>query len=486
MNFGPKRGHVLFIFENFVKDFGLLIAALLIGLISGDMEVITENIVVMVIVFVGPIGRIVQYFFTYYTVDDEKLTVKSGFLTKNTLEVPISTITTVDFSQNILHQIFGAYRLNVDNASNVSKQQTKIRMTFSEKDALLVRDLLIRGRKGLDGMNLAAEEGETEGDKRTYKAEAKDLILLGAIKSKGIFLLEFIGAFSTLIALFNFSDAFIYSAIAELFRKLELGWFILLVTAVFFFIAVLCGMIGTVVRYFGFQVMDNGEALKIEYGLLTKKRYTIQKKKISGFSYHQSFLMKRLKTGTLQLYAIGYGGGSDEESREDPILFPLIKEERLRKAMKEILPQMEEVSEYTGTAKGALPYFFLSFSFFFTLALFVAALLVTDEKYCGELWIPALLLVVFCAVGRVLRCRNTAVYGNEQNISMSFGGFKKTTIFVKTDHVESVCRQGGILKLRKGMVNVTIGYIAPLSSANQTVKNVPREVFSSIKKNLIY
>ena len=73
--------------------------------------------------------------------------------------------------------------------------------------------------------------------------------------------------------------------------------------------------------------------------------------------------------------------------------------------MKEILPQMEEVSEYTGTAKGALPYFFLSFSFFFTLALFVAALLVTDEKYCGELWIPALLLVVFCAVGRVLRCR---------------------------------------------------------------------------------
>ena len=64
-------------------------------------------------------------------------------------------------------------------------------------------------------------------------------------------------------------------------------------------------MIGTVVRYFGFQVMDNGEALKIEYGLLTKKRYTIQKKKISGFSYHQSFLMKRLKTGTLQLYAIG-------------------------------------------------------------------------------------------------------------------------------------------------------------------------------------
>ena len=128
MNFGPKRGHLLFIFENFIKDFGLLVIAVLIGLMKGDMSVITQNIPLLIIVLVGPVGRVAQYLFTYYSIDDEKLIVKSGFLSKKTLEVPISTITTVDFSQKILHQIFGAYRLNIDNASNISEQKTKIRI----------------------------------------------------------------------------------------------------------------------------------------------------------------------------------------------------------------------------------------------------------------------------------------------------------------------------------------------------------------------
>ena len=133
MTFGPKRGHILFIFENFAKDFGLLIIALLVGIISGDMNVITENAVLMVLVFIGPVSKVLQYLFTTYAVDEEKLIIKSGFLTKKTLEVPLSTITTVDFSQNLLHQVFGAYRLNIDNASNVSEQKTKVRMTFSKR-----------------------------------------------------------------------------------------------------------------------------------------------------------------------------------------------------------------------------------------------------------------------------------------------------------------------------------------------------------------
>ena len=486
MAFGPKRGHVLFIFENFVKDFGLLIIAVVIGLLSGDMDVITENVVVMVLVLAGPVGRVIQYFCTYYSVDDEKLTIKSGWLTKSILEVPLSTITTVDFSQNVLHQIFGAYRLNVDNASNVSGQKTKMEMTFSAKDAFFVRDLLIRGRKGVDGFNLAADEEAEREEGRTYRTAARDLILMGAIKSKGMFLLEFIGAFSTLVALFNFADSFIYSAVADIFLKLGAGKMILAVVPLFFLLSVVCGVLGTLIRYYGFQVKDNGEAIRIEYGLLTKKRYTIQKKKISGFSYQQSFLMKKLKTGTLQIYAIGYGGGGEEESREDPILFPLIEEKKLHEAMKRIMPQMEEISAYTGAARGALPYFFVSFSLFFSLVLLAASFFVINENYCGELWIAALLLVAFCAVSRVLHFKHTAVCGNEKNVSMTFGGFKKTTIFVKTDQIESIRREGSVWKLKKGITDVTIGYIAPLSSANQTVENVPKEVFSALKEKLIY
>lgn len=188
MEFGPKRGHPIFIVENFFKDFSLLLIAVVIGLIQGDMRVLYENIGVLVVVLLGPIQRIVQYFTTYYTVDSEKLTVKSGLFKKNQLELPLSTITTVDFSQNVLHQVFGVYRLNVDNASNISNTNTKVRMTFAKEDAFVVRDLLISGRKGLDGFNLGEEGAALAGTEgKRIKVSAGDLMLLGLLKSKGLF-----------------------------------------------------------------------------------------------------------------------------------------------------------------------------------------------------------------------------------------------------------------------------------------------------------
>ena len=110
MTFGPKRCHVVYIFENFIKDFGLLIGAIAIGLFIGNMQVVMENAGVLVVVLLGPVGRLVQFFCTTYEVDEEKLLIRKGLLTKKVIEIPLSTITTVDFTQNVFHQICKAYR----------------------------------------------------------------------------------------------------------------------------------------------------------------------------------------------------------------------------------------------------------------------------------------------------------------------------------------------------------------------------------------
>ncbi len=249
MNFGPKRGHPLFIFENFIKDFGLLVIAIFIGLVKGDMGVITQNVPVLIIVLVGPVGRVVQYLFTDYSIDNEKLIVRSGFLSKKTLEVPISTITTVDFSQKILHQIFGAYRLNIDNASNISEQKTKIKMTFSKEDAVMVRSLLVSGRKGIDGLNLAAddEEGRKE-EGQAYQVKASELLLMGVVKSKGIFLLQLIGLLSAGSAYFNVTQTVVDSGLGQLFASMSLLQIIMMMIIVVFLLAVICGSAGCLIR----------------------------------------------------------------------------------------------------------------------------------------------------------------------------------------------------------------------------------------------
>ncbi len=488
MNFGPKRGHLLFIFENFIKDFGLLVIAVLIGLMKGDMSVITQNIPLLIIVLVGPVGRVAQYLFTYYSIDDEKLIVKSGFLSKKTLEVPISTITTVDFSQKILHQIFGAYRLNIDNASNISEQKTKIRMTFSKEDAVKVRLLLLSGRKGLNGLNLAADDQKGRKEEgQAYQVKGIDLLLMGAIKSKGIFLLQLIGLLSAGSAYFNVTQTVVDSGLGRLFASMSLLQIIMTMIAVVLLLAVICGSVGCLIRYYGFHVLDNGEAIKIEYGFLTKKRYTIQKKKISGFSYEQSLFMRWIGMGTLHLFAIGYGGSGDEESSEDPILFPLIKTAPMRRVIGEILPEMKRESEYVRPQKGSLRYFFYNAGLLFSLSLLSLSIYYSQTiVFCRDVWVIGVFLVLLSIASIIMQYKNAAIYGNDENVSLSFGGFKKKTVFVKTSNVESISEQAGYFKHKKGITSVIVSYIAPLSEANKKVKNISIEAFENIREKLIY
>ncbi len=487
MTFGPKRGHVLFIFENFFKDFGLLLAALVIGLLQRDMSIIYENAYVMVIVLMGPVGRTVQYLCTRYSIDEERLLVESGWLRKQKLEIPLSTITTVDFSQNILHQIFGAYRLNVDNASNMSADEKSVRMIFGHEDAFAVRELLLRGREGMDGFNLADETAEAEHTGKTVYMKNSDLLLMGALQSKGVFLAELFGVVSTIIALFNLSDTLLGGEAERLLIQWGVLKTFMAFLAVIFLLAIACGMIGNLVRYYGFRVSDNGKAVKIEYGLLTKKRYTIQKNRISGFSYQQSFFMRLFHMGTLQLFAIGYGGGGGEETSEEPVLFPLIREESVRPVIAEVLPEMEESRDYYRASKGSLRYFFYGFGFVLALIMMGASVwLSLTAAYCRSVWIIGLLILAYSVWGRTLEYRHAAMYAGERNFSMIRGGFKTETVFVKTSHMENVAAKASIWKEKKGIVTITAGYIAPLASAHMVVKNMPAAAFEEAESRLVY
>ena len=145
MKFGPQRGHITCIFDNFFKDFGLVLVAIVVSLVSGDMDLLLENAGILVIVLLGPVMRILGYLTTTYAIDEEKLMIKSGVFTKNQLEVPLSTITTVDFSQNIFHQILGVFKLNIDNNANVAEGDTKVHMTLKKTDADAAKKLLMQG-----------------------------------------------------------------------------------------------------------------------------------------------------------------------------------------------------------------------------------------------------------------------------------------------------------------------------------------------------
>lgn len=493
MKFGPQKGHIACIFDNFFKDFGLVLAAILISLINGDMDLFSENIGVLVIVLLAPVLRVVGYLTTTYAVDEEKLLIKSGLFTKNVLEVPLSTITTVDFSQNLFHQIFGVYKLNIDNNANIADGQTKVHMTLKKDDANMVKGLLMRGRQGLDGSNFAAEQDGAALPQREegtrYEVKNGDLLLTGFLKSKLIFFLELLGGVAVVVNLIpeSFFESGILDRIIEAMAKMGATPVTLIGLVVLFIIGSVCGMVGSLVRYYGFKVLDNGEAVKIEYGLLNRKTYTIAKKKISGIYYEQSPLMRLAKVGILNLMAVGYGAGTDEDASEEAILFPLLKESQLMDMVSRILPEMQYSEPYQKPEPKALRYFFIRFSVFFSLAVLIGSFFLpkVDDFFQGAWILGALYLLSRLGVA-VMDYLTTGAYGNEQHFSLCYGGYKKTTTFLKTSMIESIESGGSIWKRKREISNITIGCLAPSGESIQIVKNLPAKTFEELRSYLIY
>ena len=493
MRFGPKRGHPVFLFENFFKDFLPLIIVLVISLIRGDFSLLLNNAFVAVFVLAGPFFRLVTYLTTRYSVDETTLLVTSGWLNQKRQEVPLSTITTVDMTEGILHQLTGSVKLNIDNASNVSAVNTKLAMTFSKRDALALRDLLLAGKNGMDGANIVSEGLEADAARgETVYVPAGHLLLMGALRSKGAFFFQFI-AFA--IA----GVTFLTDLFTEAGERTEeaadslLGWLnahslvgMLLLLAVFLLLACLCGSLGSLIKYYGFRLLDGGDAIRIEYGLLQKKSFTIHKSRISGFSYEQSLFMRFFGFGLLYCLAIGYGAvGADEETTEEPLLFPLLKSADLQETMARILPEMADLPDYERCGKGALRYFFYRPAFVFSLLLFAGCVVLTVLH--GHRFLVFGILLLLYGLGSILfQHRNAALGANETVISVAQGGYKKETAFVKTRHVESVSETASLLKRKRGIASVTIQFIAPVGSQEATAYNLPYSCFEKVRALLLY
>ncbi len=494
MEFGPKRGHFLYIFEDFFKNFGLLIIALIAGFMKGDIaSAIEENIGIAVIVLIMPIGNILSYLRTTIHVTPLKIVVASGILNQRTVEIPAASITTIDYTQNILQQFFHVYRMKIDNAGNMSveNQANVIQIVLSQKDAELVTEILGKKESFRDGVNLAGSSDENTGKNRTVMIPEKSIFLMGLLKSKLLMMAEGFGILSAIIAIvpddFFPEDSF-------LGRDLDLTllgtWLvvggILLVFALVIFAA---GIIVTLIRYSNFTISDREDSIVIEYGLLTRKKYTLVKSRISGFSYEQSFLMRKMKKGILKVYAVGFGGDI-EDGNEMSILHPYLSEENVRDFMGEYTDVFSEECHMMRRADHSLRYFFyrpvfILLSLFFIICIVLFAMIGQPQKFW---WILALgfALPAFSAAGRIMESRNTAIGGNERELVLSVGGYTKNTAFLKMEQVESLITKGSIWKRKKGIVNLQVDFLGAQLMSSETVCNVAEEAAEELERYLVF
>ncbi|MCI7303551.1 MAG: PH domain-containing protein [Clostridiales Family XIII bacterium] len=494
MRFGPRRGHFLFIFERFFRDFGLLLAAVVISLVLGDYQKLLENVPVLVVVLFAPISRLIQYLFTYYSIDDEKLLVESGWIKKKTQEIPLTNITTVDFSQNIVFQLFKVYSVNVDNAGSISGDSGKVKMAFKMKDAIAVKQLLLSKRQQPDP-EIHNDRISEDDSGNTILAGTGEILLMGLLRSKALVVIQVLAYGGVAISLI--SRIFLSKNVDG--QELMLNYFLsisapLLIAALIialYLLGVAINVILTTIKYYGFRITNRENSIFIEYGLLNKKTYTLIKEKISGVSYNQSILMRIFKRGTLEVFAVGYGS-NEEDSQEVAILYPIIKKDRLEFFLKRFLPELELEKSPIGTEAKAFPYFFLCGRFLFSALLLLSAA-VSTVFFIRLPIIKAVVLVVCLLIflsalaSVILEYGNTAMAADSRTVFLTCGGFTKRTVLLRTETIEYIEERATTRKKRKrGLTTIRLGILAPPAVSHQRVRNLAMGVFEEVREKLTY
>jgi uncharacterized membrane protein YdbT with pleckstrin-like domain len=459
----------------------------------------------VVIALFGPISRLIRYFFTRYTIDDERLLVESGWLKKEKLEIPLATISSVDMTQNLLFQLTHVYGLQLENAGSISGDSDgSVKLILGKEDAELAKRLLLAKKMeyqlSTDKITGTYSEGKSdtgvtlpqEETGQTLRASIGEVLTMSVFQINWFVIAIQMVAYISLLG--TFLDQYILTgeqSSTEMLVDFAMGVAPVMIAGMIlgaYLISVIISTVMSTVKYYNFRITNREDSIHIEYGLFTRKSHTLMKEKISGIKFQQSLVMRAMKKGTLQIFVTGYGGLDNNNQEETVLLYPIVEEKKIYPFLNWLMPGQIEVPEYETAPARGLPYFFISMRFIFAVILMAGCILVPGGKVL-HMWLIgiAAVILMMTAGSVVMEYKTSAVAAGKSMVTMNYGGYRKHIVMINRDKLEYVEDTASLLKRRrKNLSTLTVGVLAPGGMSSHSVRNMDISVFNNVKEKLIY
>ncbi|MHB1483808.1 MAG: PH domain-containing protein [Saccharofermentanales bacterium] len=516
LEFVRKRGNILILFEK-LSQLPLLIGTIIFTIVAGA-AMDPQLIIFAVFIAMSPLMQLVKYAFTYYTITDNQLIVESGIWNKKRIEIPLRSITTVDLTQNVLYQIFKTYKIKVDNGSQTKDAVNAAEVKFALKEdlAFLFKQLVENDVSESEDLNSVNENLKTDINSSepltTVISNPLDFLQLGLLESKLIYI---IGLFPVVsVAAYILGSIGISPSAEEIgktfeniFTAIPIGLVIFIGIAVLYFGGMVFSIFRTIKTFFGFQISADSKKIYIEYGLLTKRKYTLQKDKISGIVLRQNLLMRFFHKYKVDVLVIGYGDKSDDEVKQQPILFPIANKRKIQEIVEKIMPEFagnyyedytskESISAGPSTNSRALRYFFYNAGLVFSTLILIGSIIlavIDVQSYYDDIdniyavlimFVPALLLECLVVGSIILQYFNTRMLPGKRITTIQSGGYHRSIVVLKTSCIENITAIASRWKHNKGFASIQLGYIAPLRTSKMVVKNRELVEFETLESVL--
>ncbi|MBK8518504.1 MAG: PH domain-containing protein [Saprospiraceae bacterium] len=237
------------------------------------------------------IYSIINFFKTYFIIKGDELVLHTGIFNKKKLSIPFERIQTVNFEQNIMHQLFSVLRMKLDTAGS-EKNEFEFHAIESEK-AYALRDLIMSGKKNQKSKTVNSINAE---NKVIYESILElsplDLLKVGLtenhIRSGGLVFLFFFWIYQNLQEVgVNVDD---YS---QEIPDWQPGLYsILTLIFILLIISILISLVRTVIKNYDLKFLRSAKGFKVVSGLFTKKEISALDHKIQYISWSDNILKK--------------------------------------------------------------------------------------------------------------------------------------------------------------------------------------------------
>jgi putative membrane protein len=258
---------------------------------------------------------LIRYWFYHFFIQHDNLVIKTGWLKKKTLSIPLQSIQAVHLEQNLWQQAFGVAKISFDSAGS-EKVEARIDALAMTKAEHLKQILLSKTR-------IQTELESTFHHAPTvYKLSPKDLLKLSlsANHLEAFFLLLAlsINVIDDLRKAFNIDE---WKWMQSLTNSLK-GEVIFATTIIIVFVAIVSiaySMLRTIFRYFNFTMQDTHNAWKLTFGLINRQENIIPHSKIQVFSWHSNWLRRKLNFWMIDVQTIGHLSRKEKQRTKIPL-----------------------------------------------------------------------------------------------------------------------------------------------------------------------
>lgn len=473
-----RRNHPLYIVRQMTMIIKQIFVPIVLGILailknaSPKMIIISGVVLFIVILLLA----IISWRKNIYYIENDMLITEKGILVKSKQAVAFEKITTINENQKLLEKIFGLVTVKLD-AGSVARGN-EIQLTISHSEAELLCQQLTEKRQSV---MLDAAMTETMPLAIAYRLNSKGLFKYAIANANfllGIILVTTALQFLDNIPIIGDMLKHYFNGWENVLNKVEFQsypirtWFALgfVILMLYLVISFILSVITTFVKYHGFTLSRQANDLKISYGLIGKKRFTISANKITALYITYSPLGMLVNLGELKIENIGYG----DEKGEVAVLFPIIRKQKIDNLLSEVLPEflVPEVEWIRPHNKAKLSYM-IRYAF---LPLIGSIVLSAIYKF-GYLAFAVTLFMAFCGY---LAHRHAGMQTVDNKGVFTRGIFGKKITIIRNSFFQSYMVSQNPFQQRNDLINIKYSYQSNNFGRTIGVKGMDRKELSSV------